>query len=254
MVSDMAKHKRFLAVDQGNSNIKLTLISEDGTEELRFHSDACEDVFAAVDRFRPDCGAFCSVCHMDPRMVESLRLALDGRLLVMSHSTPLPLEFEYSTFSTLGLDRMALAVGASYIYEKEAVAVVDAGTAVTIDIVDSHSVFRGGRISPGIALRFDALHRHTDALPLVGSDGESPLAGISTETSIRSGVILGLADELTETFRQYSKTFGCTRLVLTGGDAPLLERCISSRIPVCNRPDLLAQGLLHIYNYNEIKD
>lgn len=254
MICAMAEQKRFLAVDRGNSNIKLTLISHGVTEEFRFPADACEDVFAAVDRLHPDCGAFCSVCRMDPRMVESLRLALDGRLLVMSHSTPLPIAIDYSTYSTLGLDRVALAAGASCIYKGEAVVVADAGTAVTVDVVDSRPAFCGGRISPGISLRFDALHRHTDALPLVNPDGDTPIAGVSTDTSIRSGVILGLADELTETFREYSKAFGCTRLVLTGGDASLLENCISSRIPVCRRTDLLAQGLLHIYNYNEIKD
>lgn len=244
--------KRFLAVDQGNSNIKLTLISGEETEVCRFPSDACEEVFTAVDRLRPDCGAFCSVCRIDTRMVESLRMALDGRLLVMSHSTSLPVGIDYSTPGTLGLDRVALAAGAAGLYRGETVAVADAGTAVTIDLVDSRPAFKGGRITPGLALRFDSLHRHTDALPLVTPDGAAPLAGISTETSVRSGVLLGLSDELCETFRQYRNTYGCTRLVLTGGDAPLLGKCISSRIPVSLQPHLLAMGLLYIYEYNEI--
>ena len=100
-------------------------------------------------------------------------------------------------------------------------------------------------------LRFDALHARTSALPLLDPEGSLPVAGDSTETCIRSGVVLGLADELTETFRQYKDTFGCSRLVLTGGDAALLTGCINSRIPVDHVPDLMARGLLYIYNYNE---
>ena len=63
---------------------------------------------------------------------------------------------------------------------------------------------------------------------------------------------MGLSDEITETFSQYTKIFGCKRLLLTGGAARLLTSCIASRIPADHVPDLMARGLLYIYNYNEI--
>ncbi len=244
--------KRFLAVDQGNSLLKLTLFEGDELKQTcRFDAEALEDVFNAVDSWHPECGAFCSVGKIDTRLVESMRLALDGQLLILSHSTRLPIGIDYSTPGTLGLDRVALAVGASYIYKGEAVAVVDAGTAVTLDVVDSRPAFIGGRITAGLRLRFSALHSHTAALPLVTADGDLPVAGYSTDTSIRSGVVLGLADEITETFRQYKETYGCRRLVLTGGDAGCLAPYITTRIPADHVADLMARGLLYIYNYNE---
>lgn len=244
--------KRFLAVDQGNSLLKLTLFEGDELKQTcRFDAEALEDVFNAVDSWHPECGAFCSVGKIDTRLVESMRLALDGQLLILSHSTRLPIGIDYSTPGTLGLDRVALAVGASYIYKGEAVAVVDAGTAVTLDVVDSRPAFIGGRITAGLWLRFSALHSHTAALPLVTADGDLPVAGYSTDTSIRSGVVLGLADEITETFRQYKETYGCRRLVLTGGDAGCLAPYITTRIPADHVADLMARGLLYIYNYNE---
>ena len=244
---------RFLAVDQGNSLLKLTLLEGgEPKESCRFPHESEEEMFSAVERWKPDCGAFCSVGRIDSRMVESLRIALDGRLLVLSRSTRLPVGIDYSTPSTLGLDRIALAAGASMVYGGETLMVADAGTAVTLDVVDSEGVFRGGRISPGLRLRFEALHSHTSALPLLGAEGVPPVAGDSTDTSIRSGVVMGLADEITESFRQYREIFGCSRLVLTGGDAGLLSACINSRIPADHVPDLLALGLLYIYNYNEI--
>ena len=246
---------KFLAVDQGNSLLKLTLF-EDGEfrEVRRFSSDSVEEALPLIERWNPDCGAFCSVGKIDPRMVESLRIALDGHLLILSRSTGLPLAIDYSTPLTLGLDRVALAVGASKLFKGESLMVVDAGTAVTLDVVDSTPCFRGGRIAPGLRLRFESLHAHTSALPMLDASGPMPIAGNSTDTAIRSGVVLGLGDEIVETFRQYNNNFGCVRLVLTGGDAGLLAECINSRIPADHVPDLMARGLLYIYNYNEIKD
>ncbi len=247
------KKRRFLAVDQGNSLLKLTLFEGEEFQEYRcLSADASEDVFCIVESWAPDCGCFCSVGKIDTRMVESLRMALGGRLLVLSRSTPLPISIDYSTPSTLGLDRIALATGAVSLYKEACLMVVDAGTAVTLDVVDASASFRGGRISPGIRLRFKALHKYTAALPLVDPDGPTPVAGYSTETAIRSGVILGLADEISETFRQYNKTYGCERLLLTGGDAGILADCINSSIHADHVAHLMARGLLYIYNYNEI--
>ncbi len=244
---------RFIAVDQGNSLLKLTLFEGgEPMEACRFSPEAIEDIFSVLETWRPDCGAFCSVGKIDSRMVESLRLALDGRLLILSRSTRLPIKIDYATPSTLGLDRVALAVGAAMLYPGENLMVADAGTAVTLDVVDSEPSFKGGRITAGLRLRFDALHAHTSALPLLDAEGEIPMIGDSTATSIRSGVACGLADEIVETFKQYNKYFGCSRLVLTGGDAALLCSCINSRIPADHVPDLIARGLLYIYNYNEI--
>ena len=247
------EYKRFLAVDQGNSLLKLTIL--DGGETMaayRFSADSVEEVFSAVERWSPDCGALCSVGRIDPRLAESLRIALDGRLLILSRSTRLPIKIDYSTPDTLGFDRVALAVGAASLYKGETVMVADAGTAVTLDVVDSESRFKGGRITPGLRLRFESLHAHTSALPLLDAEGEHPLIGDSTATAIRSGVVCGLSDEMVETFHQYNHNFGCRRLVLTGGDAGMLIDCINSRIPADHIPDLIARGLLYIYNYNEI--
>ncbi len=246
------RNYKFLSVDQGNTLLKLTLFEDGEPKEVcRFSAGAYDDVFSVIERWNPDCGAFCSVGKIDPRFVESLRLSVDGNLLILSRSTKLPIDIDYSTPNTLGLDRVALASGAASLYKGEPLAVVDAGTAVTLDVVDGNRTFRGGRITAGLRLRFEALHAYTSALPLVDAEGIIPIAGDSTDTCIRSGVVLGLADEITETYREYQKTFGCNRLILAGGDAELLSKHINSRIPVAHEPDLIAYGLLHIYKYNE---
>lgn len=249
----MEEKRRFAAIDQGNSLIKLTLLEGGETKDrCRYSSDETDSIFSTLDRWGADCGAFCSVGRMDPRLVESMRLALGGKLLVLSRTTALPLEIDYGTPGTLGLDRIALAAGAAGLYPGESVAVADAGTAVTLDVVDGIPAFRGGRITAGLRLRFEALHSHTAALPLIDAYGETPEAGYSTETAIRSGVVLGLADEITETYRSYRATYGCERLLLTGGDSCLLAPHIKTRIPVDHVSDLMALGLLYIFKHNEI--
>lgn len=113
----MMRNDRFLAVDQGNSFFKLTLFSDSRlVEECRIPADSAEDIFGIVERFSPSCGAFCSVGRIDSRIVESLRIALDGNLLILSRSTPLPVSISYATPSTLGLDRMALSAGAASLF------------------------------------------------------------------------------------------------------------------------------------------
>lgn len=243
---------RFIAVDQGNSFFKLTLLHGNEVLEMeRIPSSDAEDFFTALERMKPDCGAFCSVGRIDPRVVESLRIALNGRLLILSRQTPLPIEIVYAGKPTLGLDRIALAAGASAEFPGECLLVADAGTAVTLDVVDNTGAFRGGRISAGLQLRFEALHRATSALPLVSDFGELPIIGDTTETCIRSGVVRGMAAELSGTFHEYNELFGCSRLVATGGDAPAILKCIPNSIPACHLPNLMAKGLLYIYNYNE---
>lgn len=245
-------NRRFLAVDQGNSFCKLSLFENQTPLEIcRIPTEDSDSVFSVVESWSPDCGAFCSVGHIDPRLVESLRIAVGGHFLLLSHSTPLPITVEYATPDTLGLDRVALAAGAASLYPGRNIMVVDAGTAVTLDVVKSSPSFLGGRISPGLLLRLEALNGHTAALPLVSADGPMPVAGYSTETSIRSGVIGGLANEIVATFREYNEAFGCSRLAFTGGDAGILYKLISSRIPADHVPDLMARGLLYIYNHNE---
>lgn len=246
------KNMRFLAVDQGNSFVKLYLM-EDGltVSSSRLRADDADSILAFIDAWKPDCGAFCSVGRKDARLLESLRLALPGPLLILGHSTPLPVGADYDTPSTLGLDRLALAAGAAAMIPGESLVVVDAGTAVTLDVVDATRGFLGGRISAGIRMRLEALHAHTAALPLIPLLGDTPVAGRSTDTSLRSGAILGLAGEISETFRHYSTSFGCSRLILTGGDAETLAPRISPDVPVISVPDLMARGLLDIFIYNE---
>jgi len=179
---------------------------------------------------------------------------LGGRLenagvpvLRLTPDTPVPVGVEYGSRATLGADRLAAAVGVA---GDTPVLVVDAGTAVTIDLVAGNT-FLGGNISPGLRLRFRSLNAFTSRLPLVGPEGELPEFGSDTVTAIRSGVMRGLAGELVAAYMTAQSRFGNIKMVLTGGDAAILQPMLAERgIDVESDPEAVGRGLVRIFNYN----
>ena len=94
-----------------------------------------------------------------------------------------------------GIDRLVDAVAANRLRKSHRpAAIVDVGTAITVDLVAADGAFLGGSILPGIALSARALHEFTDLLPLVdvGELVEPPPAlGTDTEAAMRSGLFWG---------------------------------------------------------------
>ncbi len=253
---------KVLTADQGNTLLKFSLF-DDGREvaSASVKTDAPEEVLPVVDSWAPEGGIFCSVGRFDIRFVETLRQLVCDRLLVLTPHTPLPIQVSYSSRETLGVDRLAAAAGASMLFPGEGCAVADCGSAMTVDLLDASSTYRGGRIAPGLMMRAKALHDFTVRLPLVSEEGDVPLSGYSTETSIRSGIIRGMAGELLGAVADYKREAGVRRLVLTGGDSEILVRYVNEAIvatgftfEICHVANLLNQGLLHIFNYNLERD
>ncbi|MDG2150003.1 MAG: type III pantothenate kinase [Planctomycetota bacterium] len=130
---------------------------------------------------------------------------------------PVPLACESLAEST-GADRLATVLGAL----PGPVVVVDAGTAVTVDLVDREGVFRGGFIAPGPAAAFAGLHAHAPALPLISTaalEGGRPTPGLETMGALSGGVwglAVGGVDHLVEAaFSSLGEKEA--RLCVTGG-------------------------------------
>ena len=97
-----------------------------------------------------------------------VRLAgINAGLIVFDSQTPVPLRKAYDTPATLGADRVAAAVGAITLFPGQDCLILDLGTCLTADLVDRDAVFQGGLISPGLHMRFRAMHEQTARLPLV---------------------------------------------------------------------------------------
>jgi type III pantothenate kinase len=125
---------------------------------------------------------------------------------------------------------------------------ISAGTAITYNLLLSNRIFRGGNITPGLDMRFRALHDYTDQLPMISEQGELLLLGYDTETSIRSGVVFGIAAEIDGMINKYREQYSDVETVLTGGNAGLFADKLKNRIFAV--PQLLLQGLNTILLHN----
>ena len=168
--------------------------------------------------------------------------------LIMDHHVPVPIKNSYQTMDTLGLDRLAGAVGANDLFPSKNNLVVDAGTCITYDLVNREGEYEGGAISPGIHLRFRSIHEFTARLPMVVPEKNTDLLGKTTEGSIRSGVLHGTVAEITQMIRMYASKFADLQIIVCGGDSFWLKGNLSSNVTFI--PDLVLLGLNRILGYN----
>src|SRR5690606_36722415 len=128
---------------------------------------------------------------------------------------------------------------------------IDAGTCITFDFVDKEGFYHGGGISPGLHMRYKALHTFTARLPEVTHKTPVPLTGRSTTESIRSGVSGGVKREVAATIEVYQDRYPSLITIITGGDMLLFEDLVKNSIFAA--PDFLLNGLNDILEYNAEK-
>jgi type III pantothenate kinase len=135
-------------------------------------------------------------------------------------------------------------------YPGRNVLIIDAGSAVTYDYL-SGKTYKGGNISPGLSMRFKALHRFTKKLPVGSTTEQINSPGRNTLEAITAGVINGLIFEINEYIRAFEEKNIDYMVVLTGGDSGYLKERLSYKVNY--QPDLVLSGLNHILEYNEKK-
>ena len=192
-------------------------------------------------------GIVATVIDLNEQVLADLA-TLPFPLLRLNHQTPLPVVNLYETPETLGYDRMAAVVGANEQFPDKDILVVDAGTCITYEFIDSRGRYHGGNISPGMQMRFKALHQFTGRLPLVGSDGRKLPMGRDTETAIRAGVLKGIEYEISGYIESMKHKYPELLVFLTGGDEFSFETNVKSII-FADR-FLVLKGLNRILNYN----
>ena len=143
---------------------------------------------------------------------------------MLSAETSLPINLNYKTPETLGADRIAAACGAWSLHRGEACLVIDAGTCITVDLVDGGGTYHGGAIMPGLQMNLQALHTFTAKLPLIDIAGveKAPVLGRSTEESIVAGTLGATMLALAGYVALYREKSPKLHVLLTGGDAARL--------------------------------
>lgn len=220
-----------IAADLGNTRLKLGLFEAGQLIDVLFlpYTDLADGLQRHPRweeiRTQTQYLGMASVKKVDmaTALLEHFRWLAPDQVIQITHQSRFPIENAYRTPHTLGMDRLCAAAGAYAQVGKGPLLVIDAGTALTYEFVDAEGRYQGGGITPGLRTRFHALHDYTAALPLVEAQGDLPLVGYSTETSIRSGVLLGLVEEIQGMMARYREAYQEQMPVfLTGGDTGIL--------------------------------
>ena len=237
-----------LVIDIGNTLQKVAVFSEKGVicdlfSEKKLSISFLEAVFC---RYSIERTIVSSVSKDD----ETVLQWLDERtqLQRFSASCLLPINIQYATPKTLGTDRIANAVGANALYPNRNILSIMAGTCLVADFVNEKGEYLGGSIAPGVRMRFQALSQLTARLPFVEPKKIDFFVGDSTENSILSGVMNGITQEIEGLIRQYSRHYDRLKVILSGGDAELLQNSIKKRIFAAQNPILVGLHKILVLN------
>ena len=238
-----------LTIDIGNTLIKMAVF--DGGEIVeKLLAEECDTKlldgllarWPAIDR-----AIIASTGGRTAPLARMLRVRA-VKCLEFTPATPVPIRNGYDTPETLGADRLAAAVGAALVAEGRAALVVDFGTAITVDYVSGDGTYRGGAISPGMGMRFQALHRYTARLPLCRETAEERLYGTTTTSCIEQGVMNGIAFEIEGYIARFRRENADICIIFTGGAAKNFAKRIKNAIFAdC---ELVFLGLNRILEFN----
>jgi type III pantothenate kinase len=236
-----------LILDIGNSNTKLAFykdgkkvnairLNDFGRAELEKELSSCVITKAIISSTR-----------IVPAFIPELLTQTIPIVHELSYKSRFPFKIAYDTPESLGTDRIAAVAGAYHMFPGAGILIIDAGTAITFDFL-SDNIYKGGNISPGIAMRFKALNSFTDKLPLVKSTENYSFPGKNTADAIAAGVITGVVYEINEYIRTFEKNRTDYKIVLTGGDGKFIKERINHQITYL--PDVVTDGLNYILEYN----
>jgi type III pantothenate kinase len=255
-----------LAVDIGNTHTHFGIAGADGvdcvrslpTSELKTKANVLWE-WAASSAFEPnrlEGLAFCSVVpDRTPDLVGFTRSVFPGKpTFQLTHESDLGFPIEYPEPSQIGQDRLANAVAAKAIFGAPAI-VIDAGTAVTLDVITQTKGYEGGIIAPGLDVMRRYLHEQTALLPRFNSDFQLDSSiGRSTTEAMQIGCLIGfrgMIGSLVEAIQTELEERGEVdiQVIATGRSSKILDS--KKDFPMKIVPDLTLRGLFEVFCLNE---
>ena len=238
-----------LIVDVGNTYTKLAIFDADvivdmhriKRKDVLKHLKQIHDKFPLITR-----AIVSSVGSLNKSALSFIDSHYDA--LVLNSRTKLPFKNLYSTPKTLGIDRIALVSSSVEQFPDNNVLIIDAGTCITYDFINTKNEYLGGAISPGVRTRYKSLNNLTANLPLLDTEQPENITGDSTNSSIHSGIINGIIFEIDGVVKEYQKKYSDLTIILTGGDAKFLSKQLKSSIFA--NSNFLLKGLNYILQFN----
>jgi type III pantothenate kinase len=236
-----------LCLDFGNTRLKTALFEGDQLKEIiLLGDDPAGQVEEIIQKYQPAVSILSSVVHHPERIEELLRQ--HTRFHKLNHQSKIPFTIPVGKPETVGADRLALCASAVFLFSGQNNLAIGLGSCITYNFINKDNEFLGGSISPGMEMRFKAMHQFTAKLPLVEADWNVPLIGYDTKTNLQSGVVLGMAKEIDGIIDAYSNRYGNFNVLLTGGDIDIFQPHLKSKIFA--DPDLIFKGLYAISQIN----
>ena len=239
-----------LTIDIGNTKAKYAVFNEESIVETNIFEPLSDDLTQLLQRYSNiNKGIISSV---GGKIQECLAQLKSIQMTVLSNETKLPFTLTYKEKSKIGADRLALVAAAFAEKPHQNSLVVDIGTCITYDILTSDDRHLGGPISPGMNLRFKAMHEHTALLPLcTPTHNELQIICDDTVECLQSGVQLGVLHEIKEFIKLYSLKFNDLNVFISGGDNIFLQNKLDFCIFASS--NFMFNGLRLILEYNDIQ-
>ena len=207
-----------LCFDFGNTRLKAAVFIKGALqEEITLQDDTTETIQSLLDQYKPTKTILSSVILHNIE-IEDL-LAKQSSFHKLSADTKTNFTIAVGKKETIGADRLALVAAASAQFSDKNTLIVGLGSCITYNFINQYNQFLGGSISPGLDMRFKAMHDYTAKLPLIEADWNFPLIGYDTKSNLQSGVIMGIACEIEGIIEKYSAKYGNFNVVLTGGNS-----------------------------------
>lgn len=213
----------YACIDLGNTSAKMALYRQ-GQEVWYGEQLGHDQLREQLDTWRPDRVAYARVGADHTDLAAWLQARFE--VTILTWQTPVPVQVRYQTPETLGMDRLAAVIGAWHRYPGQTALVIDLGTCITYDLITADGQYLGGGISPGMHMRFRAMHHFTAKLPLTQPQADVPLVGQSTVSCLQSGVIHGITAEIDGIVANYTSEWPDLQVILCGGDAVFFEKRI----------------------------
>lgn len=252
-----------LAIDIGNTNVVFGIFKGD---ELKFSARAettsprTSDEWAVfLDHLFAMKGLALAkikqvaMCSVVPSVAEAIRAFCQAYLgiepLTVGPGMKTGMSILYENPKDVGADRVVNAVAVTRFYGAPAI-VVDFGTAVTFDAINSNGEYIGGSILPGIIVGAQALFTHTSKLPMVDISRPASVIGRNTITSIQAGLYYGYVSLVQGMVKRFSSELGANcKVVATGGQAEMI--CKECACVDAIDPNLTLKGLHYLAMINE---
>ncbi len=252
LVFDVGNTKTGIGLHDGKDFVRDWRISTSPNRLPDETAVLLDGLLAQMDRSRHDIAALASASVV-PAFTDVLRTLAERRfglpLFILNHHTAHGIRLSVETPEETGPDRIANTAAVHELYGVDAI-VLDAGTALTFDVITANGEYRGGAIAPGLGISAEALVRRTARLPDVELLPPRNVVGKHTVAALRSGLVFGWTGLIREMVRMLKEEIGGDQTVIATGGLGRRVAAWTGVVDIVNER-LTLEGIRILYERNQ---